>query len=159
MNFEPGNSGLDDRMFSSAPPAFSMDAPPSSPWFSVRNAKTRRLGVMGVALITYFNVCGGPWGIEEVVSDVGPLPGIIGLAIFPLLWALPVALVTAELASAYPDDGGYSLWVGEAFGEFWAFQESYWSWVSGVIDNALYPGLVFQITMNILKKRCEQWLA
>ena len=99
----------DDRKFSSAPPAFSMDAPPSSPWLSARNAKTRTLGVTGVALITYFNVCGGPWGIEEVVSDAGPLPGIIGLAIFPLLWALPVALVTAELASAYPDDGGYSL--------------------------------------------------
>lgn len=105
---------------------------------------------MGVALITYFNVCGGPWGIEEVVSDVGPLPGIIGLAIFPLLWALPVALVTAELASAYPDDGGYSLWVGEAFGEFWAFQESYWSWVSGVIDNALYPGLVYQLAVGLV---------
>ena len=140
----------DRKKNSSSPPSISLDAPPSSPWLSIRTTKTRTLGITAVALITYFNVCGGPWGIEEVVSDAGPLPGIIGLAVFPLLWALPVALVTAELSSAYPDDGGYSLWVGEAFGEFWAFQESYWSWVSGVIDNALYPGLVYQLAVGLI---------
>ena len=149
VTFNNDSSQENETRNSASTPAFQFDAPPSSPWVASR-VKTRSLGITGVALITYFNVCGGPWGIEEVVSDAGPLPGVIGLAVFPLLWALPVALVTAELSSAYPDDGGYSLWVGEAFGEFWAFQESYWSWVSGVIDNALYPGLVYQLAVSLV---------
>lgn len=28
-----------------------------------------------------------------------------------------------------------------ALGPFWAFQTGYWAWVSGVIDNAIYPAL------------------
>lgn len=37
--------------------------------------------------------------------------------------------------------GGYTLWILKAFGPFWAFQTGYWSWVSGVTDNAIYPAL------------------
>lgn len=29
-----------------------------------------------------------------------------------------------------------------AFGPFWGFQEGLWSWVSGVMDNAIYPVLL-----------------
>ena len=105
VTFNNDSSQENETRNSASTPAFQFDAPPSSPWVASR-VKTRSLGITGVALITYFNVCGGPWGIEEVVSDAGPLPGVIGLAVFPLLWALPVALVTAELSSAYPDDGG-----------------------------------------------------
>ena len=46
-----------------------------------------------------------------------------------------MALITAELSSAFPDNGGYSLWVAEAFGPFWGFQESYWSLFSGLVDS------------------------
>jgi len=37
--------------------------------------------------------------------------------------------------------GGYTVWVLNAFGPFWGFQTGYWAWVSGVIDNAIYPAL------------------
>ena len=43
------------------------------------------------------------------------------------------------------DNGGYGLWVSEAYGEFWGFMESYWSWVSIVVDSALYPVLAFKV--------------
>jgi amino acid transporter len=33
------------------------------------------------------------------------------------------------------------VWVLNALGPFWAFQTGYWAWVSGVIDNAIYPAL------------------
>ena len=33
------------------------------------------------------------------------------------------------------------MWVLKAFRPFWAFQTGYWSWLAGVIDNAIYPGL------------------
>ena len=43
----------------------------------------------------------------------------------------------------FPVNGGYSIWVTEAFGGFWGLQESYWSWFSGVVDNAVYPVLIY----------------
>ena len=85
-----------------------------------------------------------------MMSDAGPLPGLVGILLFAVLWGMPVALVTSELSSAFPDDGGYSIWVGEAFGGFWGFQESYFSWISGVVDNAIYPGLVYSATINVI---------
>jgi len=88
-----------------------------------RNNNNRVLGVVSVTFVVYFNVCGGPFGSEEIVSSAGPLPGIIGVFCFALFWGLPVAAMTSELSSAFPDDGGYSLWVGEAFGKFCAFRE------------------------------------
>ena len=54
------------------------------------------------------------------------------------------------IATAFPDDGGYSIWVAEAFGEFWGFQESYWSWFSGTVDNALYPVLAYQTAKHVV---------
>ena len=118
----------------------------------MRKRPPRTIGAVSVVAITFFNVCGGPWGSEEMVSDAGPLPGLIGLLLFGIMWGIPLAGITAELSSAYPDDGVYSLWVGEAFGEFWAFLESYFSWFSGVVDNAVYPGLVFSALMNVLQE-------
>ena len=32
-------------------------------------------------------------------------------------------------------------WVTAAFGPFWGFQEGWWSWLSGVTDNSVYPVL------------------
>jgi amino acid transporter len=109
----------------------------------------RSLGVKSVIVLCYFNVSGGPWGAEGIISAAGPFVGLISCIIFPIVWSLPVALVTAELCCVFPDNGGYSLWVNEAFGPFWAFQESYWSWTSGVVDNATYPVLFYGILCHL----------
>eukprot|EP00850_Spirogloea_muscicola_P024097 SM000441S16121 [mRNA] locus=s441:24154:27283:+ [translate_table: standard] len=50
-------------------------------------------------------------------------------------------MITAELSTAFPENGGYVVWVSAAFGPFWGFQEGWWKWLSGVIDNSLYPVL------------------
>ncbi len=38
-----------------------------------------------------------------------------------IVFFLPVALVSAELATAFPTKGGIYVWIREAFGEFWGF--------------------------------------
>ncbi|KAG1704171.1 hypothetical protein DVH05_006180 [Phytophthora capsici] len=101
----------------------------------------RQLTVLGIVGLCYFSVCGGPIGSEPIISAGGPLIGLIMLLVFPIILGLPIAYVTAELSTAYPEDGGYTVWVLNAFGPFWGFQTGYWAWISGVIDNALYPGL------------------
>ena len=45
-----------------------------------------------------------------------------------ILYLLPAAFVAAELASAWPDEGGVYVWVKEAFGERWGFTAIWIQW-------------------------------
>lgn len=45
---------------------------------------------------------------------------------------LPSALISAELASAWPEDGGVYLWVREAFGPKWGFVAIFMQWVENL---------------------------
>ncbi|WOL07798.1 putative polyamine transporter isoform X1 [Canna indica] len=102
----------------------------------------KKLSTLPLIALIFYNVSGGPFGVEDSVSTGGgPLLSLIGFLIFPLIWSLPEALVTAELAASFPDNGGYVLWISAAFGPFWGFQEGFWKWASGTMDNALYPVL------------------
>ena len=47
---------------------------------------------------------------------------VLGFLILPLIWSVPEALITAELATAFPENSGYVAWVTAAFGPFWGFQ-------------------------------------
>src|SRR4249920_1274253 len=105
----------------------------------LENASRRGLNFPGLVALTFFCVAGGAYGLEDGVSAAGPLVMLMGLAILPWLWSLPTALMTAELSTAMPEDGGYVVWVERAFGRFWGFQEGWLSWLCSFADNALYP--------------------
>ncbi|KAK2664910.1 hypothetical protein Ddye_003484 [Dipteronia dyeriana] len=101
-----------------------------------------KLTVLPLIALIFYDVSGGPFGVEDSVrAGGGPLLSLLGFLIFPLIWSIPEALVTAELATCFPENGGYVVWVSSAFGPFWGFQEGFWKWFSGVMDNALYPVL------------------
>jgi amino acid transporter len=101
----------------------------------------RQLGLLPLAAVFFFNVAGGPYGIEDVVPSFGPGMTLILLLVTPLLWSLPVALAMSELAAAMPEEGGYVAWTRRAFGRFWAFQVGWWSWIDSFVDVAVYPAL------------------
>ena len=104
----------------------------------------RRRGVLGfvpLVAILFFNVSGGPYGVEDAVSSLGPGLALLLLLLTPLVWSLPVALAMGELASALPEEGGYVVWVQRAFGRFWGFQAGWWSWINSFVDVAVYPAL------------------
>jgi amino acid transporter len=101
----------------------------------------RELGLLSLAAIVFFNVSGGPYGVEDAVASFGPGLALLLLAITPLVWSLPVSLAMAELAAAMPDEGGYVTWVRRAFGPFWSFQVGWWSWIDSFVDVAVYPAL------------------
>ena len=50
-----------------------------------------------------------------------------------VVFLIPTALVAAELAAAYPKQGGVFRWVGEAFGSRWGFAAIYYQWQAIVI--------------------------
>ena len=49
-----------------------------------------------------------------------------------LCFFIPSALVSAELSSAWPEDGGVYLWVKEAFGPKWGFVAIFMQWVENL---------------------------
>jgi len=48
----------------------------------------------------------------------------------------------------FPEDASFTLWVNEAFGPFWAYQEGYWSVLSGMTNNAMYMLMVIEIVQR-----------
>ncbi|CAL9083609.1 unnamed protein product [Musa acuminata var. zebrina] len=103
--------------------------------------KLQKVSIGPLVFLIFYEVSGGPFGIEDSVQAAGPLLAILGFLVFPVIWSIPEALITAELGTMFPENGGYVVWVSSALGPFWGFQQGWMKWLSGVIDNALYPVL------------------
>ncbi|XP_026656515.2 probable polyamine transporter At1g31830 [Phoenix dactylifera] len=101
----------------------------------------RKVSVIPLVFLIFYEVSGGPFGIEDSVQAAGPLLAILGFLIFPFIWSIPEALITAEMGTMFPENSGYVVWVSSALGPFLGFQQGWMKWLSGVIDNALYPVL------------------
>ena len=108
------------------------------------NKPTRHLTTLPLACLIFYSVSGGPFGMESSVKEAGALYTLIGFTVFPIFWSIPEALMTAELATAYPEASGCVAWVHEAFGPTAGLVNGYLTWLSGVTDNSLYPVLFLQ---------------
>lgn len=105
------------------------------------NGNARKVSVLPLIFLIFYEVSGGPFGVEDSVQAAGPLLALAGFLVFPFIWSIPEALITAEMGTMFPEDGGYVVWVSSALGDYWGFQQGWMKWLSGVIDNALYPVL------------------
>lgn len=101
----------------------------------------KKLTLIPLIFLIYFEVAGGPYGEEPAVQAAGPLLGLLGFLIFPFIWSVPEALITAELSTAYPGDGGFVIWAERAFGPFCGSIMGTWKFLSGVINIASFPVL------------------
>ena len=102
----------------------------------------KRLRFWPMVAVMYVLLCGGPYGIEEVVPQSGPTLAVFGMIFMALFWGLPNILQTAEIASALPLQGGAYRWYKESWGGFWGFQFGWLEWLSWMFEAALYPTLV-----------------
>lgn len=108
---------------------------------STRSKNYQKVSIIPLVFLIFYEVSGGPFGIEDSVQAAGPFLAIVGFLLFPIIWSIPEALITAEMGTMFPENGGYVVWVSSALGPFWGFQQGWMKWLSGVIDNALYPVL------------------
>ena len=109
---------------------------------------TKKIGLAPLVVLIFYSVSGGPFGIEDIVRAGGPFYALVGFSLL-LVWAIPEALITAELSTAMPEASGSVAWVEKAFGPFWAFQKGWLGWLSGVSDNALYPILFLDCLLQL----------
>lgn len=80
--------------------------------------------------ITLFTVC-AILVIDTLApaAAIGPA-GISWWVITLVLFFIPYGLITAELATTYPQQGGLYVWIQRAFGERWAARATWLYWVN-----------------------------
>ena len=71
-----------------------------------------RRGLKPIAVFgtMFFLASGGPFGVELLVPLAGPGLAVVSKIAMALLWGVPSALITAELVSAMPQQGGAYQW-------------------------------------------------
>ncbi|BAT81877.1 hypothetical protein LR48_Vigan07g197200 [Vigna angularis] len=120
-------------------------------------AKVKKLTLIPLIFLIYFEVAGGPYGEEPAVQAAGPLLALLGFLIFPFIWSVPEALITAELTTAYPGNGGFVLWAERAFGPFWGSLMGTWKFLSGVINIASFPVLCIEYVQKLFPVLRSGW--
>lgn len=74
-----------------------------------------KLGVVSLAVLVFYNVSGGPFGMETTVRAGGNLYALLGFLIMPFVWSLQEALMTAELGTTFVEASGGVAWVEGTF--------------------------------------------
>lgn len=136
---------MDDSSPSPLPPTSTVSLP---------SINTKKLKLLPLAILVFYNVSGGPFGIEPALHSAGNFYTILGFLIVPFIWSIPEALVTAELGSIFCEDSsGGVAWVEEAFGESWGLICGYLGWVAGATDNAIYPTLFLHYIIKVFQSQ------
>lgn len=82
----------------------------------MHDAPRRTLGFWGLLIFTYSCVGGGAAGSENLIGTGGLFVGLAGVLLFPCVWGLVTAAITAELALEYGrTNGGLYHWVEDLF--------------------------------------------
>jgi amino acid transporter len=100
-----------------------------------------QVGLFSLFFVMFAYTTGGPYGLEGSVPTSGPGLTLLYILVLPFFWAIPTALVAAELTTAMPVEGGFYRWVGAAFGDFWGFQAGWWNWMSSFLLMSSYAVL------------------
>jgi len=87
-------------------------------------------GKMGVGSLALFSLC------AVIVVDTLTASASIGVSsigwwlITLIIFVIPYGLITSELGTTYPGDGGIYDWVKQAFGYKWAVRTTWFYWIN-----------------------------
>jgi amino acid transporter len=101
----------------------------------------RKASLFYLVFVMFSYTTGGPFGLEDMVSTSGPGMTLIYLLVLPFFWCIPVSLVSAELTTAMPVEGGFYRWTRAAFGDFWGFLAGWWNWSASFLLGGAYAVL------------------
>ncbi len=120
----------------------------------------RRIGLLPFVALLFAYCAGGPFSLESMISSSGPGLGLTFLLVVPLLFAVPIALATAEMTTLMPVEGGFYRWSRAALGDFWGFQCGWWNWTGTFLMSASY-GVAMADYLDSwlpLHSRLEHWV-
>jgi amino acid transporter len=101
----------------------------------------RKASLFYLVFVMFSYTTGGPFGLEEMVTTSGPGFTLLYLLVIPFFWCIPVSLVSAELTTVMPVEGGFYRWTRAAFGDFWGFLAGWWNWSASFLLGGAYAVL------------------
>jgi amino acid transporter len=108
---------------------------------STSSNSLRKAGLFYLVFVMFSYTTGGPFGLEDMVTTSGPGITLVYLLVIPFFWCIPVSLVSAELTTAMPVEGGFYRWTRAAFGDFWGFLAGWWNWSASFLLGGIYAVL------------------
>jgi amino acid transporter len=106
-----------------------------------KSSTLKKAGLFYLVFVMFSYTTGGPFGLEDMVTTSGPGITLLYLLILPFFWCIPVSLVSAELTTAMPVEGGFYRWTRAAFGDFWGFLSGWWNWSASFLLGGAYAVL------------------
>lgn len=120
-------------------------------------------GKMGTMQITFFCICAViVLGTLTASASLGPSGLLLwGLAI--ILFVIPNMMITAELGTTYPAEGGIYDWIRRAFGKRMSTRAIYLYWISngiwmaanfifltGLVADVFWPGMPLWVQLTMI---------
>jgi amino acid transporter len=106
-----------------------------------KSSALRKASLFYLVFVMFSYTTGGPFGLEDMVTTSGSGMTLIYLLVLPFFWCIPVSLVSAELTTAMPVEGGFYRWTRAAFGDFWGFLAGWWNWSASFLLGGAYAVL------------------
>ncbi len=106
-----------------------------------KSSALQKASLFYLVFVMFSYTTGGPFGLEDMVTTSGPGLTLIYLLVLPFFWCIPVSLVSAELTTAMPVEGGFYRWTRAAFGDFWGFLAGWWNWSASFLLGGAYAVL------------------
>ena len=125
-----------------------------------KSSALRKAGLFYPVFVMFSYTTGGPFGLEDMVTTSGPGITLLYLLIIPFFWCIPVSLVSAELTTVMPVEGGFYRWTRAAFGDFWGFLAGWWNWSASFLLGGAYAVLFADYLVYYFAKMTwwEHWL-
>ena len=99
-----------------------------------------------------------------LVADAVAPTAAIGHSMY-IWWAImligffvPYALISAELGTQYPSEGGMYTWIKKAFGKKWASRVAWFYWVNYPLWIASLADLITSLIMTMFGIEMEMWM-
>lgn len=124
--------------------------------------RKKTLRFQDLALFTFCAI----FGLEAIATSAAIGPSAIFWWLLCLAgYFIPLGLITAELGSTYPEQGGLYVWVKRALGQRWAARSVWYFWVSvpawlpaiyiaiaDILGQVFYPGITLwqQIALGVV---------
>ncbi len=104
-------------------------------------SQKKKISTFALVMMICVTVAGGGFGIEDLVGSVGPGMTMLVFILLPFVWSLPFGLSSAELSSAWPEDGGMYTWAKQGLGEKAGFVSGWCYTIAGFVEPATFAVL------------------
>lgn len=98
----------------------------------------KAVSILHLVCIAFFYVCAGPFAQGEAIAAGGAKWTFVFTVLVPIVFSIPLALISSEQASRLPSCGGCTEW-GLILGRFMGITNTYVRSLCAIFDNAIYP--------------------